>query len=172
MHQVWGGLFFRYHFLIVVRMLGPCIPRTLQYKAQVINIQYLLQCSFNTNSPTIPPSSFTKYHFMASAYNVICFYSTPTLHHSSVDLYTNILIALCSAKERCDTCQFHTYPLRAAPLASWPLASCSCSCEEAAAAVVEETTARGVDAVAVVEPPALTVWAEGATTDSQIKQTG
>ena len=67
MHQVWGGLFFRYHFLIVVRMPGPCIPRTLQYKAQVINIQYLLQCSINTILPQsrlLHSPSITLWHLL------------------------------------------------------------------------------------------------------------
>lgn len=59
-----------------------------------------------------------------------------------------------------------TYPFWAAALASWPRASCSCNCEEdMAAAPVEETTDWAeVGHVVVVVPPALTVWAVGATT--------
>lgn len=68
--------------------------------------------------------------------------------------------------------EFQTHPLRAAALASCPRTSCSCSCEEAAAAVVVDTIVREVADVAVVELPAIAIWAEGATTDSQGEHKG
>ena len=45
-------------------------------------------------------------------------------------------------------------------------------CEEAAAAVVVDTIVREVADVAVVELPAIAIWAEGATTDSQGEHKG